>query len=150
MEHGVLSGSPLSMGIGHRGVSGQDTGDVPPEQVWVVQKCSGVELMVVHHDGSLVSQASSESLGDEHYEPPISEPASDIEILNGELSDHEHSEHASNLGSGGIVGPVPVGLLRGSHENIVCSTLWEPRLKNINIMLGLWSPAREPFLHIVG
>merc|ERR1719498_673972 len=61
MEDWSLSSSPLSVGIWHRWVLWENSGQVQPEDIWVVKESSGVELMVVHNDWSLVSQTSSSS-----------------------------------------------------------------------------------------
>ena len=66
--------------------------------------------MVIENNWSLISQTSAESLRHKDDKVEVSQPASDIEILNWEFSDDSQSKEASELTSGGVVGPVPVGL----------------------------------------
>ena len=110
MEHWLLSRSPLSVGVWHWRVLWKNSADVPPEQVWVVQQGSGVELVVVENNWSLISQTSAESLGHEDDQVEISEPASDVEVLDWELSNDSQTKEASELSSGGVVSPVPIRL----------------------------------------
>ena len=108
MEDWVLSGSPFSVSIGHRWVLWENSCQVPPKQVWVVHQSSGMELVVVHDEWSLVSQTSSETLAYEEYEPEVREPASDVEVLDWEFSNNGKSKKASELGTSSIISPVPV------------------------------------------
>ena len=108
VEHGVLSCSPLGVSIWHWRVLGKNTGKIPPEEVWVVEEGTSVELMVVGYKGSLESKTSSESLGNEEHQVGVSNPASNVEVLNRQLSNHRDSKQASELSSGCIAGPVPV------------------------------------------
>jgi len=66
--------------------------------------------MVVENNRSLISQTSAESLRHKEDEVEVRQPASDIEILNWELSDYGQTKEASELSSGGVIGPVPVRL----------------------------------------
>jgi hypothetical protein len=65
MEDWLLSSSPFSVGIWNWRVLWENSGQIPPEEIWVVQQSSGVELMVVENNWSLISETSSKSLGDE-------------------------------------------------------------------------------------
>ena len=47
MVDGSLSSSPLSVSIRNWGVLGESSAEIPPEEVWVVQQSSEVELIVV-------------------------------------------------------------------------------------------------------
>lgn len=47
---GGLSCSPLAVCIGNGWVLGEDLGQVPPEEIWVVDQRLGVERVVVHHN----------------------------------------------------------------------------------------------------
>ena len=147
MEDWSLSGSPLSVSIWNRWVLWQDPGEVPPEEVWVVHESSSVELVVVHDDRSLVSKTSAETLGDEEHQVEVGEPASDVEVLDWELSDDGQTDKDSKLASGGVVGPVPVGLGDWSNDDVLSLALWEPGAENVKIFLGLVGPAWEPLLH---
>ena len=51
------------------------------------------------------------------------------------------------MSSGGIVGPVPVGLGDWSNDDVLSLALWEPRGKDVEILLGLLGPAWKPLLH---
>ena len=75
-----------------------------------------MELVVVEDNRSLVSQSSSETLAHEPDQPGICEPASDIKVLNWELSNDGEAEKTSELTSGSVVSPVPVGLAHWSHD----------------------------------
>lgn len=103
-----LSSSPLSVSVGKRWVSGKHLGKIPVEQVWVIHKRLGLECVIIHDNGSSPSQTSTETSSNEIDDPSISQPASNVEVLNGQLSDEEESKKTSNLGSSCVVGPVKV------------------------------------------
>ena len=149
MEHWLLSSSPLSVGVWNWRVLWENSADVPPEQVWVVQQGSRVELMVVENNWSLVSQTSAESLGHEDDQVEVSEPASDVEVLDWKLSDDSQTKEASKLSSGGVVSPVPIGLRDRSHDDVLILILREPGLENVKVFLRLVSPGRKPLFHVV-
>ena len=67
-----------------------------------------MELVVVHDERSLVSQTSAESLAYEEHQPEVRNPASDVEVLDWELSNNSKTKEASQLGSSSIISPVPV------------------------------------------
>ena len=71
MVHRSLSGSPLSVSIGYGWVSWQNLCQVPVEQVWVVDQRLGVEGVIIHHNGSRVTETSAESTGHEVNDPGI-------------------------------------------------------------------------------
>ena len=150
MEDWSLSRSPFSMSIWHWWVLWENSAQVPPEHVWVVEEGSSMELVVVEDDWSLVSQSSSETLAHKPRQPGVCEPASDIKVLNWELSNDGKSKDTSELASSGIRSPVPVGLAHWSHDNIISLIFWEPRLEDFKISLGLWGPLWKPFLDFVG
>lgn len=81
-----LSGSPLSVGIREGWVLGQDSGEVPEEKIWVIYQSLGVNTMVIHNNGSVLSQTSSKTSHDEVDDPSVSDPASHVEVLDGKLS----------------------------------------------------------------
>ena len=91
------------MGVWNWRVLWENSADVPPEQVWVVQQGSRVELVVVENNWSLVSQTSAESLGHEDDQVEVCEPASDVEVLDWELSNDGQTKETSELSSGGVV-----------------------------------------------
>ena len=126
MEYWGLSSSPLSVGIWNWWVLWENSAKVPPEEIWVVHQSSSVELMVVHDNWSLVSETSSESLRNEEHQVEVRQPASDVEVLNWELSDSSQSNEDSKLTSGGVVSPVPVGLGDWSDNDVFSLALWEP------------------------
>lgn len=140
MEDWGLSSSPLSVSVWNRWVLWQDSAEVPPEEIWVVGESSRVESVVPHDNWSLESKTSSESLGDEEHEVGVRQPASNVEILDWEFSNNCETKKASQLSSSGIVGPIPVGFLNWSDDNLIGLVLWEPGGEDINVFLGLWSP----------
>lgn len=126
MVDGSLSGSPLSVGVREGWVLGQDSCHIPEEQVWVVDQSLGVNTVVVHHNRSVVLETSTETSYNEVDDPTVSQPGSNVEILNGELSDEEESEQASKLSSASVVSPVEVRSENGSGNNIVHLVSREP------------------------
>ena len=108
MEHWVLSISPLSMGIWHWWVLGQDSSEVHPEQVWVVQQGSHHVLVVVESDWSFVSQSSAGSSGQEEKHVTIHNTTSHVETLDWQFSDQSDGETASELSSGCYISPIPI------------------------------------------
>ena len=150
MEDGSLSGPPLAVGVWNWRVSGKHPADVPPEEVWVVEQSSVVELTVVSHQGSLVPQTSAQATADEEHHPHVGEDASSVERLDWQLTDDGQAEQASQLSSGGVVGPVKVRLLNWSHDHLVSLRVVEPRLKDLQIGLSLLGPAWLPLLDLVG
>lgn len=126
---GGLSGSPLSVGIGHRRVSGEHPTASPPEEVWVVHERLGVELIVVEHDGSVGEETTAQAPDHEVDAVGVGEPASHVEVSDGQLSDHQETEGYSELGAGGVGGPVEVGLVDGAGDDVVHVLLLEPAAK---------------------
>jgi len=82
MEDWGLSCSPFSVGIWKRRVSWQNSCQVPVEQVWVVDHCLRVDWLIVKDYRSCELESSSESLDNEEQYPEVSQPASDIEVLD--------------------------------------------------------------------
>ena len=92
MEDWGLSSSPLSVCIWKRWVLWENLSDVPEEEIWVVDQCLGVEGVVIEEDrSSSAHNTSSQSLGHEVYDVEVSNPASDVEVLDWKLSDSEKS-----------------------------------------------------------
>ena len=82
--------------------------------------------MTVHDNGSLVEETSSIASDDEVNTIEVSDPASNIEILDRQLSDNHESKGNSELTSGGVVGPVEIRLVSGSGNNVIESVSLEP------------------------
>ena len=150
VEDGSLPSPPLAVGIGHWRVSWEHSADVPPEKIWIVEQGSVVELTIVSHEWSLVSQASSESSANKEHHPEVSEDATSVERLDGQFTNYGQTKEASQLGSSGVVGPVPVRLLHWSHDHLVSLGVVEPRVQDLQIFLGLVGPAGLPLLDLVG
>jgi len=145
MVDGSLSGSPLSVRIGHGRVLRQDAGDGPVEQVWVVDQGLGVEGMVIKDDGAVVTETAANTSDDEVADPSVGEPATDVEVLDGELADDGQAEEHAHLSAGGVASPVEVGLVRraGDRSKIFSG---EPALKDLHVVHGLRSPLELSFL----
>ncbi len=124
--HRGLSGSPLSVSVGLRGVSGKDLCQVPVEQVRVVDQRLGVKCVVVHHNGARVAETSAETTGHEVDDPSISQPASNVEVLDGELSNEEETQEAADLRAGSVIGPVEVRAVSGTGNNALHIVAGEP------------------------
>ena len=88
VEDWGLSSSPLSMGVWDWWVSWENSAEIPPVEIWVVQESSLVEAVIVEHNGSLVSKTPTNS--SRHKEDQISpgNPASNVEVFNWKLPDH--------------------------------------------------------------
>ena len=108
MENRGLSGSPLAVSVWNRWVLGQNLSQVPPEEIWVVNEGLGMDGMVVHDNGSSVSETSSETTGHEVDEPSVCEPASHIEVLDRKFSNEHETKDASQLSARCVVSPVEV------------------------------------------
>ena len=65
MEDWSLSSSPFFVSIWNWWVSWKNSGQIPPEEVWVVQQITVEVLVVVEDDWSLESKTSSETLSNE-------------------------------------------------------------------------------------
>jgi len=120
-----LSGSPLAVSIRNWRVLGEHTGDVPEEEVGVVGKCLGVESVIVHDDRSVVLKTATETSNDEVGDPGIGDPATNVEVADGELTDNGKSEEATELSARCVVGPVEVGSVNGAG-NFLHSATGEP------------------------
>lgn len=108
MEDGGLSGLPLSVCIGYGWVLGENLGQVPVEEIWVVDQRLRVDSVIVHDNGARLAQTSAETTGHEVDDPGVRQPASYVEVLNGELSNEEETEQAAELSTGSVIGPVEV------------------------------------------
>jgi len=137
-----LSGSPLAVSIRNWRVLGKHAGDVPEEEVRVVSERLCVESMIVHDDRSVVLKTTSETSNDEVGDPGIGDPASNVEVADGELTDDGKSEEATELSARCVVGPVEVGSVNGAG-NFLHSSTGEPASEDIEVLLGLGGPLRE-------
>ena len=127
VEDWLLAGSPLAVGVWNWWVLGQNSGQSPVHQVWVVHQSLRVEWMVVQQDWA-VKQKSSATTSDAVVDDPgVGKSCSGPEVLDWELTDGEQSEADSELGSGGVVGEVEIGLVDWSG-NLPQLASWEPTL----------------------
>jgi len=139
MEDRSLASAPLAVRIGHGRVLGQNTGDCPVEQVRVVDKSLGVEGMIVEDNGAVVAKTTSDTADDEPADPAVGQPATNVEVLDGELTDHGEAEKHAELGARGVVGPVEIGLVGGArdHGQVL---LGEPAGQDVHVMDSLRGP----------
>ena len=126
MEDGSLSHSPLSMSILHRGVLWKNSGQVPIIQVRHVYQCLCMIFVIVQDKGSLMSKPSGQSSDNEVGDIEVGDPSSDVEVLNGKLSNNEEAKHSSYLGSCGVVSPVKIRLVSGSRNYLIHPVSSEP------------------------
>ena len=133
-----LASSPLTVRIGHGWVLGKNAADRPVEQIWVVHQSLGVEGMIVQDNGSIAAETAADTPNDEVADPAISQPASHVEVFDGELANDGEAEEDTKLCPGGVVRPVEVRLVGGSrdHAQIVSG---EPALKHGEVVLSLCS-----------
>ena len=148
VEHRVLTSSPLTVCIRYWGVLGQHTGDVPVEQVGVVCKRLGVEGIVVHHDGTVVTETLTESSHDEVGDPEIGKTYTHVEALDWKFTNHGETKEATNLSTSCVVSPVEVRLVNGSSD-FLHLTAGEPASKDSELAFGLRSPGGHDLLEVV-
>ena len=136
---GSLSGAPFAMGIRHGWVLRENAGDSPVEQVWVIDESLGVEGVIVQHNGAVVTETTTDTTDDEIADPSVGQPAANIEVLDGQFTDHGESEEDAELGARGVVGPVEVRLVGGArdHGQVL---LGEPAGQHVHVMESLGSP----------
>ena len=108
MEHRLLTSHPLAVSIGNRRVSGQNTGDVPVEQLGVVHKGFSVEGMVVEKDWPVESQAATDTSHAEVHDPGVGQTATHVEASNRQFTDSEETQCEADLSSGSIVSVIEV------------------------------------------
>ena len=123
-----LSSSPFAVCIGNWRVLGQDTADIPEEEIGVVDEGLGVHGIVVKTDRSLLGESTAQSSDHEEDNPGVGDSASNMEILDGELTDDGKTEEDSQLIATAVVGPVEIGTVDGSG-NFVHGSSREPRFK---------------------
>ena len=139
MVHGVLASAPFTVCIRYWRVLGENASAVPEEKVGVIHQGLGVHRVVVHYDGSVVSKTSTVSSEDEVSDPCVRKTNTHVEGLDGELTDGEETEHASELGTRSIVGPVEIGTVNGSGDLSHLSS-GEPVVDDVQVLDGLVSP----------
>jgi len=139
MVHWGLTSLPLAVCIRHRRVLGQDTSNGPVEQFRVVDEGLGVEGMVVKDEGTVVTETATDTTDDEVADPTVCEPATNVEVLDGQLTDDGKAEEDTNLSAGGVVSPVEVRLVGRSRDHAQVSS-GEPALEDGHIVHGLRGP----------
>ena len=134
-----LSSSPLSVRIGHGRVLGDHAEHSPVVQIGVVEQRLGVELMVPKDEGAIMAETTTDTTDDEEDDPSVGQPATNVEVLDGQFADHGEAEEHTKLRAGSIVGPVEIGLVSwASNDGKVIPG--EPALKDLLIVEGLGSP----------
>ena len=83
MEDGGLSCSPLSVSVREGWVSGQNSAQIPIEEIWHVDQSLRMHWLVVQYDGSRVSETSAIASHNEVDDPQVGDPASSVETFNG-------------------------------------------------------------------
>jgi len=144
----VLASSPLTMGIRNWGVLGKHTGHGPVEQVWVVGQGLSVQGVIVQTDGTVITETLTESPDHEVGDPDVSDTATCVEVLDGELTDDGETEDTTDLGAGGVVCPVPVRLVAGSGDFLHLAA-GEPASEDGELLFGLRGPCGHDFLEVV-
>jgi len=139
-----LSSSPLSVCIGDRRILRKDSSDSPVEQVWVVHKGLGIECVIVENNRTVVTETTANTSDDEIADPAISEPAADIEVLDGELANDSQAEKYTNLSASGVVSPVKVGLVSGTSDHGKISSR-EPALEDLDVVRSFRGPLELSF-----
>ena len=82
-----------------------------------------MELVIVSNQRSLISQTTAETSVDKIEDPNVGENTSSVEGFDWELSNCHKTEEASNLGSGGVVGPVSDLIVHHSSLSIIIGVL---------------------------
>lgn len=73
--------------------------------------------LVVQHNGSGVSETSAIASHYEVDDPQVGDPASSVEALYWQFSDHSKSKNASELGSRSVICHVEVTFVDWSCQN---------------------------------
>jgi len=81
-----------------------------------------VHGIVVHANGSLLGETTADTSDDEEDNPGVSDSASHVEILDGELTYNSETEEDSQLSATAVVGPVEVGTVDGSGDLVHLSS----------------------------
>ena len=148
MENGLLASLPLAVSIGYGRVLGQNSGQTPVQEVGVVGQGLGVDARVVEHDGAIVEETTAETTHNEPHNVEVSDPASHVEVFDGQLTDDGKTEHASKLGTGGIVRVIEVRSVNGAC-NLVHLSGREPASQDLDVTLGILGQTRELLLQFL-
>lgn len=73
--------------------------------------------MIIEDDRAVVTETTADTSDNEVADPTVSQPASHVEILDGELTNDGQTENDANLSSGRVVGPVKVRLICRSSDH---------------------------------
>ena len=73
-----------------------------------------------------MAKTSAETTGHEVDDPGVGQPASYVEVLDGELSNEEKAEQAAELSACGVVGPVEVGTVDWAGHDALHVVAGEP------------------------
>ena len=73
-----------------------------------------------------MAETSAETTSHEVDDPGISQPASNIEVLDWELSDEEETQQTAELRAGSVVGPVKVRAVYWAGNNALHVVAREP------------------------
>lgn len=73
-----------------------------------------------------MSKTSAESTGHKVNDPGISQPASNIEVLDGKLSNEKKAEQAAELSAASVVSPVEVRAINWAGDNTLHIVAREP------------------------
>ena len=101
--------------------------------------------IVVHANGSLLGETTADTSDDEEDNPGVSDSASHVEILDGELTYNSETEEDSQLSATAVVGPVEVGTVDGSGDLVHLSS-GEPGFEDIEVSDSFVGPDRLGFL----
>jgi hypothetical protein len=148
VEDGLLAGHPLAVSIGNWGVGGEHASDVPVEQVGVVGQGLCVVSVIVHHDGAVRAETATDTTDDKVNDPGVDKTATDVEVFDGQLTDYEHTEEATELGAGDVGGGVEVGAENGAGD-LFHFTFGEPGAENGEVVLSLVGPGGSALLEVV-
>ena len=88
-----------------------------------------MHLVVVHHDGAVVQQTSAETSDHEIHTVEVGDPATGVEVLDRQLTDHEQAEGNSHLRPGGVVSVVEVRPVCWSVHGVKALASGEPRFQ---------------------
>ena len=72
MVNWSLASSPLSVRIGDRRVLGENAGNSPVEEIWIVDESLGVESVIVEDKWAIVSETTADTSEDEVANPTVS------------------------------------------------------------------------------
>ena len=149
MEDWSLSHLPLAVSVGNRRILGENAGDVPVEQVWVVGQCLGMDSLVVENDWPASLETTAKASNDEPADVEVGEPAPDVKVPDRQLSDDEETEQHSQLSSRGIGSKVPVRAVGGPCDDVLGPVSLEPRPQNSDVPSCFLCQVRHVFFQNV-